>query len=85
LPGRGQAQAMYKRFGEIVSLALVERGDTNGLRSYRYRLELTNAAMLGYVVLDAQNKASVFAAEFLEWKPTGKPGEPPKSVAAPSP
>ena len=69
LPYRAQAREKLKRLGELVSMTLVDRGDANGQRSYRYRVELTNAWVLLRCVLDARNKVTLFTGEDEEWKP----------------
>ena len=35
-----------KMFGDFISMTLVDRGEENGQRSYRYRLEFANAIIL---------------------------------------
>jgi hypothetical protein len=68
LPNVKRGQAELKRLGEIVALSLVDREDTNGLRGFRYRLDMANARVLLHVVLDAQGKVTVFSVEDVEWR-----------------
>jgi C-terminal processing protease CtpA/Prc len=50
-------------------MTLVDRSDENGRRSYRYRLEFTNAIVLQHFVLDGQNKLAASKSEAWELKP----------------
>src|SRR5262249_27297870 len=62
-------QADLKRLGDFVSMTLVDRGDENGKRAYRYRLEFTYATILQLFVLDAKDKFAAGGSETVELKP----------------
>jgi hypothetical protein len=62
-------QALTKRVGDLVSLTLVERSKVFGWRrSYSYRVEFTNAALLAHFVLNGQNKLASGNMKVVEWK-----------------
>lgn len=73
VPSLAGARALQERLGGLVSLTLVDREDSKGLRSYRYRAEFANATALLHLVLDTQNKAAFFSGEDEEWKTVSKP------------
>jgi hypothetical protein len=68
-----QIQADLKKLGDFVSLVLVDRSDEKGQRSYRYRLEFSNATVLQHFVLDGQNRLATGGSEAFEWKPGAEP------------
>jgi hypothetical protein len=72
-PFLADARARLERLGGLVSLTLVDREDNKGLRSYRYRAEFANGTALLHLVLDTQNKVTLFSGEDLQWKPASKP------------
>jgi hypothetical protein len=82
LPQQQAIQAETKRFGDFVSLTLVDRSDVEGQRSYRYRLEFKNATLLHHIVFDGQNKLVSGVSEALEWKPGAKAAEVPSDETA---
>jgi hypothetical protein len=55
--------------GELVSMILVSRNETNGLRYYRYRVEFDRATLLQRVVLNGDGKWVDGGAEVVELKP----------------
>ena len=71
LPVLQAMQAEAKVLGGLITLTLVERSEADGQRSYRYRLEFQNVAVLEHIVFDAQNKCSAGGPEALAWKPKG--------------
>ena len=64
-----QIRADLQRLGELQSLALVERREESGLRSYRYLVDFTKARVLGRYVMQPDNKVTLFQSEFVELKP----------------
>src|SRR5208337_2829337 len=62
-------EASIKLLGNLVSLTLVDRGEVDGQRSYRYRAEFAKATLLVHYVFDGQNKVASGATEAYEWKP----------------
>jgi len=82
LPQQKAIQAETKRFGDFISLTIVDRNDADGQRSYRYRLEFNNAALLYHLVFDGQNKFAAGGAEALEWKPGANAAEAPSDAPA---
>ena len=68
-PKQKEIQNSIKLTGGFVSMTLVDRSDENGRRSYRYRLEFTNAIVLQHFVLDGQNKLAASESEAWELKP----------------
>lgn len=68
-------QADLKRLGDFVSMTLVDRGEENGQRTYRYRLEFAKATILQRFILDAQNKMASGGSEAVELKPGARLGE----------
>ena len=63
-------------------LTLVDRGEVDGQRSYRYRVEFPKAIVLDHVVFDGQNKLASGGAEAMEWKPSAKAAEAPSDAMA---
>ena len=66
-PKQKEIQADIKRLGDYVSMALVERGEAKGRRSYLYRLEFANAIVLQRFVLDDQDKVAAPGSEAAEF------------------
>ncbi len=64
-----QTQAGLKNAGDLISMTLVDRVETNGLRTYRYRMEFGKGTTIQRVVLDNQNKLADAETEFMEAKP----------------
>ncbi len=58
-----ETQGVLKTFGPLLALTLVERTETNGNRSYRYRLEFEKNTLLQHLVFDEQNKLAVGVTE----------------------
>jgi hypothetical protein len=77
-----EIQAFGKSLGDFISLTLVERGDVDGQRSYRYRLEFANAMLLEHLVLDGQDKCASGGVEAVEWKPGASPAPAPANAMA---
>jgi hypothetical protein len=75
-------QAEAKRLGGLVSLTLVDRSEADGQRSYRYRLEFPNVAVLEHLVFDGQNKCLSGGPEALEWKSGASAAEAPSDAIA---
>ncbi len=75
-------QAEAKRLGDLISLTLVDRTQKDGQRSYRYRLEFQNVAVLDHLVFDGQNKCLSGGPEALEWKPSANAAEVPSDAIA---
>jgi hypothetical protein len=69
LPDQKKTRENMKPLGELSSLVLLERSNTNGLRGYRYRVEFSKATLLMRFMLDAQNKLAAGTTESMEWKP----------------
>jgi len=65
-----------KHLGELVSITLVEREESAGLRSYRYRTEFPSGVGLPHVVFDAKNKVTNFRGEAFEPRPRAKAPKP---------
>ena len=82
LPKQKEIQANAKRLGDFISVALVERGETNGQHSYRYRLEFANATVLEHFVLDREGKLAIGGAELVDWRPGALPPEAPAIAMA---
>ena len=62
-PKQVETQDAIKSFGPLIALTLVERSETNGKRSYRYRLEFEKNTLLQHLVFDEQNKLAVGTTE----------------------
>ena len=58
------------------------RGDVDGQRSYRYRLEFQNIEVIEHFVLDGQNKCASGGPETFELKPGAKAAEEPSDATA---
>lgn len=69
LSQQDRIQDYEKLVGDLASLTLVERGEVDGQRSYRYRAEYARATLLSHYVFDGQNKLVSGATEAYEWKP----------------
>jgi hypothetical protein len=77
-----EIQAFGKSLGDFLSITLVERGEVDGQRSYRYRLEFANAILLEHLVLDGQNKCAAGGVEAVEWKPGASAPAAPANATA---
>jgi hypothetical protein len=66
LPKQKGIQADVKGLGDFVSLTLVDRGDVDGRRSYRYRIKFKTDTVLQHFVFDRQNKLVTCETEDLE-------------------
>ena len=64
-----QIRADLQRLGELQSLALVERREESGLRSYRYVVDFAKARVLGRYVMQSDNKVTLFQSEFVVPRP----------------
>jgi hypothetical protein len=64
-----EIQDSAKLLGDLASMTLVERSDTNEFDSYRYRLEFAQATLVERFVFDRQNKLASGLVEAVEWKP----------------
>jgi len=82
LPMQKVMQAEAKRLGDLLSLTLVDRSEADGQRSYRYRLEFQNVAVLEHLVFDGQNKCVAGGPEALEWKSSANAPEVPTDAIA---
>ena len=74
-PVQKDIQTDLKRNGDLVSIALVERRNEGGRRSYRYRVEFEKATLLLRYVLDEQNKVSLIQPDGGELRPGADLGE----------
>ena len=72
-----EIQVMLKFMGDLNSMTLVDRGDENGQRSYRYRLDFANATLLFHLVLDDQDR---FASGNMEDELIKNPFSPAKQT-----
>lgn len=68
-PAQKEIQADLSRYGEFVSMALVDSGSGNRPYSHRYRVEFKKATLLLRYVLDGQNKVDLLQSEGAERKP----------------
>jgi len=80
-PKQKEIQTETKPLGGFVSLALVDRSDVDGLRSYRYRLEFANAIIIQHFIVNQQEKFES-ESEYLEWKPGANIAEAPSTPIA---
>lgn len=67
-PLQKEIQTDLERFGDFISLILVDRKDEDEGRSYRYRLEFENATVLQHFILDEEKKAAFIQSESTEMK-----------------
>jgi C-terminal processing protease CtpA/Prc len=74
-----QIKADIKRLGDFVSMTLVDHMVVEERRSYRYRLEFSNASILQHYVFEGQSKLVSGGTEYLEWKPDTKLAETPST------
>jgi hypothetical protein len=74
-PVQKDMQIDLKRYGDFVSIALVDHKIENGKRSYRYRVDFEKITMLLHYVLDEQNKVLLMQPEGSELKPGADLGE----------
>jgi len=68
-PVQKDIQADLKKHGELISLTLIDRQVVDGRRSYRYRLEFSNARAVEHFVVDEHNKLALIQSEGGETKP----------------
>jgi hypothetical protein len=83
LPMQKEIQANTKLLGDLVSLTLVDRGEVDGQRSYRYRAKFAKATLLVHYVFDGQNKLVSGATEAYEWKPGANMVKTPEAASPP--
>lgn len=76
-PKQKQVQATIQKLGDFIAMTLVDRSETNGQRSYRYRLEFGKAIILQRFILDEQNKLVTDGTEAVELKPGARIAEEP--------
>jgi hypothetical protein len=74
-PAQKDMQTDLKRYGDLVSVALVDLKNENGGRSYRYRVDFEKVTMLLRYILDKQNKVLLMQPEGSELKPGVDLGE----------
>ncbi|MEO5959676.1 MAG: hypothetical protein ABIZ49_03770, partial [Opitutaceae bacterium] len=67
-PAQKEIAADLEKLGRFVSLALVERREDAGGRSYRYLLDFTQARVLGRYVLDEAGRVALMQSEASELK-----------------
>jgi len=68
-PLQKQVQADFKRYGDLLSMALAERRNEESGRSYRYRVEFEKVTLLLCYVLSDQNQIALLQSEGAERKP----------------
>ena len=68
-PDQKKTQLIVKSFGDFDSLALVDRSEADGTRSYRYRLEFKKATLLQRFVFDQEKKLAASVTEDVASKP----------------
>lgn len=76
VPNLERDQAELKRLGDLVAITLVEREESAGQRSYRYRQEFSGGVGLLHVVFDAKNKVTTCRGEAFEPRPRTKSPKP---------
>ncbi len=64
-----EIQDDLKRYGDFVSMVLVDHKNEDSRRSYRYRVEFQKVTLLMRYVLDGQNKVEIIQSEGTERKP----------------
>ena len=62
-------QASLKQLGDLVSITLVDSGNADHQRTYRYRMQFKNATVLQYFVFDELGKLASSQSEDTQWKP----------------
>lgn len=67
-PAQKKLEVDLKKLGQFISMTLVDCRDEDGRRSYRYRMEFTNATLLQHFALDKQNKVALIQTESIEVK-----------------
>jgi hypothetical protein len=60
-------QAGLKKMGDLGSLTLVDSGDADRQRTYRYRMQFKNATVLQYFVFDEHGKLDSSQSEDTKW------------------
>jgi hypothetical protein len=68
-PLQKELQADFKRYGDLISMALVERRKEERGRSYRYRVEFEKVTLLLRYVLSDQDQIALLQSEGAERKP----------------
>jgi hypothetical protein len=68
-PSLKDTQAEVKSFGPLTALTLVDRGEENGKRSYRYRLEFAKTTILQHFVFVEKNKLASSVTEDIRQNP----------------
>jgi hypothetical protein len=68
-PFQKGVQTDLERYGDLVSMALVERRSEERRRSYRYRIEFEKATLLLCYLLNEQNQIGLLLPEGAERKP----------------
>jgi hypothetical protein len=81
-PKQTDVQAELKHLGDFASMTLVDRGETNGQRSYRYRLEFATATIIQHFTFDGQNKLAASGSEAFELKPVATTAKAPGDAIA---
>ena len=76
-PKQKEVQATIKQLGDFIAMTLVDRSETNGQHSFRYRLDFANVTVLQLFILDEQNKLVTNGTEAVELKPGAKIAEEP--------
>jgi hypothetical protein len=74
-PAQKDIKTDLKRYGEFVSIELVEHKNESGNQSNRYRLEFQNATLLMRYVLNEHNKVVLIQSDGAERKPGADLGE----------
>jgi len=64
-----EIQTDLRRYGEFVSMALVDHRTEDPRHSYRYRVDLEKATLLMHYVLDEQHRIALIQSEGAERKP----------------
>lgn len=68
-PLQKDIQADFERYGDLLSMVLVERRNEERGRSYRYRVEFEKVTLLVRYVLSEQNQIALLQSEGAERKP----------------
>jgi len=74
-PSQKDMQTDLKRYGDLISIELVDRKNENYERSYRYRVEFEKVTLLLRYILDDKNKVLFMQPEGSELKPGADLGE----------
>lgn len=65
-PDRKKTQAIFRSFGDFVSISLVSHSEEDDKRYYRYRVEFKKAVLLQKFVFDQKNKLTASSMEDIE-------------------